>query len=193
MKNKRKVFIILATLLLAGCSRSGADDIIDKELQDTADNDIYKEEAEKNVQEDMEGWVNEGEEQQYIWGTWTVTGKWNGGWSEESYRMGGTYKLTPDSCFYEDETTTCSAKLRGYYIEVAGEHGAHWYSYKLPGDYCLKIEFKLRGSSPDETIMFHTLYLVERDVMAGVDGPILYRLEKTEDYNGRLEEGIYGI
>lgn len=194
----KKFLIMLSVLLLAGCGQEGEDDNIDAGVQETTGNDAYEQETEENPPEenpvaDMDGWVNEGEEQEYIWGTWTVTGIWNDRWKEESYRMGGIYELSPDGCFYEDGTVTGSAKLKEYDATVVGEHGAHWYHYKFPGDYCLQIGLTEENDDPDDFIMFSTLYLVERDVMVGVDGPRLYRLERTGDYDGRIKGEGFGV
>lgn len=122
---------------------------------------------------------------------WTVTGAWRGtGWSEDDDCVGDTYELLPDSYFYEDKTGTDSAKLKEYYVTVAGENGLAPFnksSYELPGNYCLEIELSNADPSTSFGIIFGRLFLVARDEMIAISGRSVFRLEKTEDYDGETE------
>ncbi|MBD5550604.1 MAG: hypothetical protein HDQ96_05420 [Lachnospiraceae bacterium] len=205
--DRRKAAYAMMAILLCICINTACSNVNDENNDEKAENMKQEDtpvqkieetknvtaesETEENAVGDMDGWVNEGEEQQYIWGTWTVTGKWfvGTGWSEDNDRVGGIYELLPDSHFYDDKTSEGSEKLKGYYVTIAGENSIlKQFDYDMPGTYCLAIEPIPEDYSSGIGVPFgNFLFLVAKNELVVVEGRNLFRLEKAEDYEGEVE------
>ncbi len=198
---KKMVFVLLISIFCAGCGENGKNEMNSTEQVDILEYDTCAQEIEENAAADTDGWEYQGDEKQYIWGIWTVTGIWKpgSGWSEDDNWVGGTYEIMPDGWFYKNQTDTLSAKLAGYYVSPRASSYFKYYNCNYDVDYCLEIE-DIPGEylSSNDDALFSFLFLADEKEMLATSGRSLFRLNKTEDFdevaaeNGFTEPG-YGI
>lgn len=191
---KKTVFVALVSIFCVGCGNDGKNEINSTEQAEILEYDTCTQEIEDDVTADTYGWEYQGDEEQYIWGIWTVTGMWESGngWSEEDNWVGGTYELLPGSWHYKDQTSTCSAKLTGYYVSPRASSYFKHYNYEYDVDYCLEIE-DIQGEYllSNDDALFSSLFLVDEKEMLATSGRTLFRLNKTEDFDEIAAENSF--